>query len=107
MKTKPVISIGDDRKLATKGNDAETIPPNKIKHWKPKAVHQIVLDWLGTNNLKEMFPSHEVLLQTVLSVLFGAMGGIIIVLFVRMWEKNGAAEVRENKVPQENDERFG
>ena len=66
-----------------------------------------MLDWLGTINLEEMFPSHEVWLLTVLSVLFGAIGGIIIVLFVKMWENNGAAEVREKRVPQENDERFG
>ena len=63
-----------------------------------------MLDWLGTNNLKEMFPSHEVLL---LSVLFGAIGGIITALFVKMWENNGAVEARENRVPQEYDERFG
>ena len=68
-------------------------------------VHQIVLDWLGTNKLKAMFPSHEVV--WLLSVLFGAIGGIITVLFVRMWENNGAAEVKNNRVPQENDERFG
>ena len=54
-----------------------------------------------------MFPSHEAWLLTVLSVLFGAIGGIITVLFAKMWENNGAAEVRENRVPQENDERFG
>ena len=57
-----------------------------------------------SSDLKEMFPSHEVWL---LSVLFGAIGGIITVLFVKMWENNGAAEVRENRVPQEHDERFG
>ena len=72
-------------------------------HWTYHIDGKIVLDWLGTNNLKEMFPSDEVWL---LSVLFGAIGGIITVLFVKMWENNGAAEVRENRVPQENDERF-
>ena len=77
---------------------------NKIKDWKHKALHQIVLDLLGTNNLKEMFPSYEVWLLTV---LFSAIGGIIIVLFVKMWENNGTAEVRGNRVPQEHDERFG
>ena len=51
-----------------------------------------------------MFPSHEVWLLTV---LFCAIGGIITVLFVKMWENNGAAEVRENRVPQEHDERLG
>ena len=54
-----------------------------------------------------MFPSHEAWLLSVLSVLFGAIGGMIIVLFIKMWENNGRAEVRENRVPQEHDERFG
>jgi len=55
-----------------------------------------------------MFPSVEP--GVWWSVLFGAIGGIITVLFVRMWENNGAANLRENRgqnLPQEHDERFG
>jgi len=57
-----------------------------------------------------MFPSVEP--GVWWSVLFGAIGGIITVLFVRMWENNGAANLRERKtrgqkLPQEHDERFG
>ena len=42
--------------------------------------------------------------------MFGAIGGMITVLCVKMWEKNGAAnleEGRRRKLPQEHDERDG
>jgi len=56
------------------------------------------------NSLQEMFPVAEYWW----SVVFGAIGGIITVLFVKMWENNGATNLRENRgenLPQEHDER--
>jgi len=53
-----------------------------------------------------MFPSVDVWW----SVVFGAIGGIITVLLVKMWENNGAPNLRENRgqnLPKEHDERFG
>ena len=66
----------------------------------------MALEILEPASLTEMFP----LVDVWWSVVFGAVGGIITVMFVKMWENNGAANLRENRgrnLPQEHDERFG
>jgi len=58
------------------------------------------------DNLAEMF----FLIGLFWSVVLGAIGGIIAVTCVKMWENNGAPNLRENReqnLPQEHDERFG
>jgi len=58
------------------------------------------------NSLVEMFS----LVELCWSAVLGAIGGIIAVLCVKMWEKNGAPILRERRgqnLPQEHDERFG
>ena len=58
------------------------------------------------NGLPKMFPSVDVWW----SVVFGAIGGVITVLLVKMWENNGAPNLSKNtgqNLPQEHDERLG
>lgn len=68
-----------------------------------------VLHTLGiypADRLTEMFSLFELWWSAVL----GAIGGIIGALFVKLWENNGAANVRERRgqnLPREHDERFG
>ena len=68
-----------------------------------KVLHTLGID--PADSLTEMFSSFELWWSAVV----GAIGGITAALFLKLWEKNGAANVRERReqnLPQEHDERF-
>jgi len=86
------------------------LPPFRVKlkavkprKQKEKFLANFVPD---PNGLPEMFPSVDVWW----SVVFGAIGGVITVLLVKMWENNRAPNLTANRgrnLPQEHDERLG
>jgi len=58
------------------------------------------------DSLAEMFS----LIELCWRVVLGAIGGVIAVMCVKMWQNKEAAILRERggqKLPQEHDERFG